>query len=442
MNRQKLFRQYFTPQAVARAMVELARPYLPPDPIVADLSCGEGALLCAVLERGIARPDRVYGFDIDPAMQAIWEGTEGLQGCHLQIQDGLAFEPRAMGLDGQGIDLLIGNPPFNRAQDRVTDPETLKRFRLGRRPLKPAEEASVQVGQMGFEFREGTVQYVVRVYDHLETVVSQPIEALFVEKSIQVARPGGTVVIILPDGLLSNEGSQDVRDFVVGQTDALAVIGLPRRLFDNDAKTSILLLRKKLQPGLPQHEQVFLASVSKAVRDGNPGELDEVVQRFRAGPTHPGMRPAHSEIELLTQARGVFYVAHSAEAWQTDPPDQWLDTGYRRWVGDDIEPQLGDPLLVYKFPSDVPGAGFCSVLRIAACEHRETHRRGYYVAGEPWLSIEPPMTYQELAENRPVALWAAYRVRFRGWAKGGAVPVQVWAVLRPGLLARSPHGAK
>jgi hypothetical protein len=370
-------------------------------------------------------------------MRAIWEATEQLEGCHLQIQDGLTFEPKAAGPDGQGVDLLIGNPPFNRAQDRVTDPETLKRFRLGRRPLKPAEEALVEVGQSGFEFRDGAVQYVVRVFDHLETVISQPIEALFVEKFIQVARPGGIVVIILPDGLLSNEGSQDVRDLMVDQTDVLAVIGLPRRLFNNDAKTSIVLLRKKPQPGRLQREQVFLASASKAVRGDDVVELDEVVQCFRAGPDTPAQSAARSEAsDALAQAERVFYVSHSALAWLTDPPDRWLATGYRRWVGDDVEPQLGDPLVLYRFPSGAAGSGLCAVLRIAVCEYRDTDKRGYYIAGEPWLSVQPPMTYQELGRDEPIGRWPAYRVRFRGWAKAGMIPADAWRVLVPRLLRR------
>ena len=437
MNRQKQFRQYFTPRTIARAMVELVKPYLSPNPLVADLACGEGILLSTVLEQGVTTPDQVWGLDIDPQMKVIWDEIDALRGCHLAIQDGLIFDPRVLGLGDQGVDLAIGNPPFNRAQNLVTNPEILKRFRLGRRLLTPAEEFLLEVGQLGFDFEGQGSTILVRVFDRVETVVSQPIEALFLEKFVQVAQPGGYVVTILPEGILSNEGSQDVRDFMVEQTDILAIVGLPRRVFDNDAKTNILLLRKKQELGQPQQEPVFLATVSKAVRQGDTAELCEVIRRFRAGPGGGAkISPQSAVREDLAEAQRVFYVTHSAKAWQTHPPEHWLGEGYRRWVGSEVEPQSGDLLLIYKFPASTFGAGFCAVHRIGACEYRDSGKEGYYVAGEPWLTVEPPVTYHDMAQTEATEQWSAYRVRFRGWAKGGRVPDRAWNALWPQLANR------
>ena len=346
-------------------------------------------------------PDRVWGGDIDPQMKAVWDEIGALQGCHLFIQDGLSFDPKAMGLENCGIDLAIGNPPFNRAQDLVTDPDILKQFNLGRRPLTPTEESLLEVRQLGFDFEGQGSTISVRVFDRVQTVVSQPIEALFLEKFVQVTRPGGYVVIILPEGLLSNEGSQDVRDFLVEQADVLAIIGLPRRVFDNDAKTNILLLRKKREPKRPQQEQAFLASVSKAIRQGDTAEFEEVIRRFRAGPGGRAKTSRHSDARAaLAEAQRVFYVAHSAQAWQTHPPERWLADGHRRWVGNEVEPRPGDLLLIYKFPASSEGAGFCAVHWIVTCEYRNSDKKGYYVAGDSWLTVEPPITYQGLAGSR------------------------------------------
>ena len=301
----------------------------------------------------------------------------------------------------------------------------------------------LEVGQLGFDFEGQGSTIVVRIFDRVETVVSQPIEVLFLEKFVQVTRPGGYIVIILPEGLLSNEGSQDVRDFMAEQTEVLAIIGLPRRVFDNDAKTNILLLRKKQKPGQVQQEPVFLATVSKALRQGDTAELWEVIRRFQAGPSGEA-KPSHqSDVrEALAEAQRVFYVTHSAEAWQTHPPEHWLTDGYWRWVGNEVEPQPGDLLLIYKFPAGTFGAGFCAVHRIASCEHRDSDKEGYYVAGEPWLTIEPPITYHDLVRSEAIEQWNAYRVRFRGWAKGGKVPDRVWGALWPQLTNRGHKSLK
>ena len=438
MNRQKQLGQYFTPPAIAQAMVELVRPYLPPNPLVADLACGEGILLSTVLEQGVATSDRAWGVDIDPQMQELWDAMDTLRGCHLLTQDGLTLDPKVVGLGDHAVDLAIGNPPFNRAQDLVTDPQVLERFQLGRRPLTPTEESLLEVRQLGFDFEGQGSTISVRVFDRAETVASQPIEALFLEKFVQVTRPGGYVVIILPEGVLSNRGSQDVRDFMVEETDILAIISLPRRVFENNAKTNILMLRKKQEPGQPQREPVFLATVSKAICQGDTAELEEVIRRFRAGPGDKGKTLHQSDVRgTLAEAQPVFYVTHSAEAWQTHPPERWLAEGYLRWVEGEVEPQRGDLLLIYKFPARTEGAGFCAVHRIAACEHHDSDKKGYYVASEPWLTIKSPITYHELARSEAIEQWNAYRIRFRGWAKGGRVPDKVWRVLWPQLATRT-----
>lgn len=437
MSRQKQFRQYFTPPPIAQAMVDLVKPYLPPSPLVVDLACGEGILLSTVLAQNVTTPDRVWGLDIDPRMQAIWSEIQGLRGCRLFIQDGLTFDPQVIGLDYEAVDLAIGNPPFNRAQGLVTDPQVLKLFNLGRTVLTPSEEHLQKVGQFAFDLESWGPPIPIGVFNQLAMVASQPIEALFLEKFIQVTRPGGYIAIILPEGLLSNKGSQDVRDLMVEQTDVLAIIGLPRRVFDNDAKTSILLLRKKEEPKRPQQEPVFLGIVSKAVRQGDTSELSEVIRRFRVGPGDGGETLDQSDVRgTLAEAQRVFYVTHLAEAWRIHPPERWLAEGYLRWVGSEVEPRLGDLLLICKFPARTEGAGFCTVHRIAACEYRDSDKRGYCVAGEPWFVIAPPITYHDLAEVEATQGWNAYHVRFRGWAKGGVIPTDVWRAIMPRLLDR------
>ncbi|MBM4028787.1 MAG: hypothetical protein FJ280_25845 [Planctomycetes bacterium] len=436
MNRQKHYQQYFTPPPVARAMVEWVRPYLPLAPLVLDVACGEGILLRTVLEQELTAPDQVWGVDLDPHIKEAWHQDKLLEGCHLMVGDGLTFDPKAAGMDSGGVDLTIGNPPFNRARDLVSDPEVLKLFEIGRRPLTSVEESRLEAGQLPLDFPDET-PILVRVFDHVETVVSQPIEALFVEKFIQATRPGGCIILVLPEGLLSNEGAQDVRDLIVAQTDVLAVVGLPRRIFDNDAKTSIIMMRKKRTPGRPQQEPVFLASVSETLRQGDANELDALIQRFRAGPGSAVEAREHTDpLQVLAQAPRAFYVAHSAEAWQEHPPETWEVESYRRWIGGEIEPQIGDPLLVYKFPSSTPGAGFGTVQRITAVERADAGKPGYHVVAGQWLVVHPPLTYREMEEDAAVEQWAAFRIRFRGWGRGGLIPLDTWAALRERLAER------
>jgi SAM-dependent methyltransferase len=424
MNLQQRLGQFFTPPKVAQAIVELVQPYLPPDPTVADLSCGEGILLSMVLQQGLTKPERVWGLDIDPKMLAVWKGIDSLKGCHLRIQDGLTFELSQIGTHHPGIDLGIGNPPYNRSQNLIVEPKILDKFQLGRKRLTPSKETVLNVNQLGFDFENPLAPVYVRIFDRLETVVSQPIEVLFLEKFIQVAKSGGLIALILPEGLFSNEGSQDVRDFLVDQVDILAIIGLPRRIFNNDAKTDILLLRKKPKPKYPQNPPDFLASVSETLRRGDNSELIEAIRVYHQGYHKPvDHKTTWTE---LADAKRVFYVVHSDEAWQAFPPKSWGVNNYRQWIGGEIAPQPEDPLLIYKFPADSPNAGFCSIHRIVSCNSSEIAKDGYSILSEPWIDIEPPLTYAQMGEGNDINQWSAYRVRFRGWAKGGYVPENIF----------------
>ena len=113
-----------------------------------------------------------------------------------------------------GFDLVIGNPPFSSWFHRVGSKDTLSNYELGRNN------------------------------GHLRR--SQAIEVLFLEIFIRIAGTGGSVAIVLPDGILSNPQYQYVREFILENTRVIHIINLPRNVFEQtSAKTSILILEKK-----------------------------------------------------------------------------------------------------------------------------------------------------------------------------------------------------
>ncbi|MBI2444492.1 MAG: N-6 DNA methylase [Candidatus Magasanikbacteria bacterium] len=100
----------------------------------------------------------------------------------------------------------------------------------------------------------------------IEKLKSFPIEILFLERFIQLAKPGGWIAIIIPDGILTNSNSHYVREFVSEKARVEAIVSLPRDAFKNvgtSAKTSILFLQKYKDQGKGRdlNYPVFLASV-------------------------------------------------------------------------------------------------------------------------------------------------------------------------------------
>ncbi|MEF3019402.1 N-6 DNA methylase, partial [Pseudomonas aeruginosa] len=83
---------------------------------------------------------------------------------------------------------------------------------------------------------------------------------LFIDRCLQLLRPGGRLLIVLPDGVLCNSGDRYVREYIMGKKDEItgqfvggkaivkAVLSLPAdtfKLSGTGAKTSVLYLQKR-----------------------------------------------------------------------------------------------------------------------------------------------------------------------------------------------------
>ena len=96
---------------------------------------------------------------------------------------------------------------------------------------------------------------------------------LFIDRNLQLLKPGGLLMIVVPDGILSNSGDKYVREYIMGKKNPVtgefeggkailkAVVSLPQETFGLSgagAKTSLLYLKKKEHPGEKQGP-VFMA---------------------------------------------------------------------------------------------------------------------------------------------------------------------------------------
>lgn len=138
---------------------------------------------------------------------------------------------------------------------------------------------------------------------------------LFIDRCLQLLKPGGRLLIVLPDGILCNSGDRYVREYIMGRKDektgefvggkaiVKAVISLPSdcfKLSGTGAKTSILYLQKRhANPNQPEQflpepqTDVFMAVaetlgyvVKNNIEDYNAGvanDLDKIVSAYKRG---------------------------------------------------------------------------------------------------------------------------------------------------------------
>jgi len=170
------------------------------------------------------------------------------------------------------FDLICTNPPFgtpkfSKGQDEAKarheqDMERLlERYRSDLTPRRSPPgsfdyEPSVEGLAMGGNPREkdGQTLHWVKSSTNIDPAV------LFLDRCLQLLKPGGRLLIVLPDGVLCNSGERYVREYILGKKDdktnefhggkaiVKAVISLPSdtfKLSGTGAKTSVLYLQKR-----------------------------------------------------------------------------------------------------------------------------------------------------------------------------------------------------
>jgi type I restriction enzyme M protein len=95
----------------------------------------------------------------------------------------------------------------------------------------------------------------------------QDIGVLFLERCINLLKPGGTLGIILHDGIFANQSTGYVRQYIRERCNLKAVVKLSEDTFDpysdgSGAQASVLLCEKREQ-GVEYDDECFFAIAEK-----------------------------------------------------------------------------------------------------------------------------------------------------------------------------------
>jgi len=245
-------------------------------PSVIDPAVGEGIFLKMAIESGFTKPRYVFGVDIDEHVVEQWERINLLKSFgsradlenHFFNQDGLRplNHDRILPYKRGGLkefDAVVGNPPYGGCGLAGLNLKGEPAAYYGSFELVQRKYANSNNNLALGDFRKPVPA---------EKLTRYPIELLFIERFIQLAKPGGWIAIIIPDGILANSSLQYVREFIVDRAKVLAIVSLPRETFKQvgtNAKTSILFLRKYREgDDRDLNYRVFLASISKLDEQG------------------------------------------------------------------------------------------------------------------------------------------------------------------------------
>lgn len=248
-------------------------------PSVVDPAVGEGVFLKAALEQQFTTPKYVFGIDIDEDVKKKWVeinllksfGSRAELDNHFYHQNGLllldknkVFRHKKGGL--KEFDAVVGNPPYGGVGLGETELTDNLVVQLAKFEVLPENvKTNLITANSQTDLFNSDKQLALKP-NAKQRIKSFSIEILFLERFIQLAKPGGWIAIIIPDGILTNSNSHYVREFVSEKARVEAVVSLPRGAFKNvgtTAKTSILFLQKYKNQGQKRdlNYPVFLASV-------------------------------------------------------------------------------------------------------------------------------------------------------------------------------------
>lgn len=271
-------------------------------PSIIDPAAGEGIFLKTAIEKRFTKPDWVFGLDIDEKVVDKWKeinllkefgGKEKDLEAHFFHQNGLdkihweqhtkkyRYKLKQEDIKNQQFNTVVGNPPYGGiglGETELTDDLIFKLANFEILSGKVKQNLLFANTQVNLFTSEKS--FAIKT-DAKQKIKAFPIEILFLERFIQLAKPGGWIAIIIPDGILTNSNSHYVREFVINKTRVEAIVSLPRETFKQagtNAKTSILFLRKlKENEKISWDHSVFLATTEKI----NMENFDAIVDSYK-----------------------------------------------------------------------------------------------------------------------------------------------------------------
>jgi type I restriction enzyme M protein len=257
--------EFFTPIEIVKMTVEMLMPKI--NETVCDPACGSGGFLVMVLKHMISKFNNIAsskkkisaetlyrdyadkyirGIDFNPDLARVAKmnmvlNDDGHSGIfHMNsLTPFEKWDQKVLDkISPNSIDIILTNPPFGK-KCVVDQQKILETFDLGKKWKKDDKKW-------------------IKSDKFADTRTP---DILFIERCLDLLKPGGRMGIVLPDGILGNDGFESVRQFILERSHLVAIIDCPVESFlpSVDTKTSLIILKKKLNPQETQTFDVFMA---------------------------------------------------------------------------------------------------------------------------------------------------------------------------------------
>jgi type I restriction enzyme M protein len=199
--------------------------------------------------------DCIYGTDANPRMartakmNMIMHG-DGHGGVH--HHDGLL---NVNGIFENRFDIILTNPPFGSRVEKDLKISEADRF-------TDQERINAYIERYGDAYKEALKQVndnIGKPLLSLYKIDNGLTEVLFIERCLNLLKPGGRMGIVLPEGVLNNSNLQKVREFVESKAKILLIVSIPQDVFiasGATVKPSLLFFKKFTQKEAEEYEKI------------------------------------------------------------------------------------------------------------------------------------------------------------------------------------------
>lgn len=290
--------QYFTPRPVVKMAVKMLNPQ--DGEKVIDPACGSCGFLIHTIhhiqklygwgDSEIYRyaNDHLYAVDFDDRLKKVAKTMMIIAGdgkanvfCvnSLDVREWQNSEAsRRIGefskTAKEGVfDIVLTNPPFAGKVTGKTQLAAYDLYELALTGVLKEDEDEEETEESGSN--DEIVESKSAQKKNKRSVSGMKRDILFLERCLDMLRPGGRMAIVLPQGNLNNLGTKSLRTWVAGRARLLAVVGLHVNTFKKftGTKTSVIFLQKWCgEAGDPiENYDVFMATSQKSGKN-NSGE--------------------------------------------------------------------------------------------------------------------------------------------------------------------------
>ena len=224
----------------------------------------------------------IFGTDANPRMARVSKMNmimhgDGHNGIH--HNDGLL---NVNGIFRNRFDVIITTPPFGTNLD--------KNFPTVEEDHKYTNQAMIEkyLKEYGDIYKEEMKQ----VTDNIDKPIrglfevgktSGATEVLFIERCLDLLRPGGRMGIVLPEGVLNSSNLQSAREYFERRAKILLIVSLPQDIFMSSGatvKTSLLFFKKFTQEEAKEYEDIK-TKATKEIEEKYKDEVESIEEKLK-----------------------------------------------------------------------------------------------------------------------------------------------------------------